>query len=45
MLDSISNRDYNLMMAILIFFSILTLVGNIIADVLYAVVDPRIKVE
>ena len=45
MMDSVTNRDYNLMMAILIFFAILTLIGNLIADMLYVVVDPRIKPE
>lgn len=45
MLDAITNRDYNLMMATLILIALLTLIGNLLADVCYAVVDPRVKVE
>ena len=45
MMDSITMRDYNLMMALNMFFALLTLLGNLFADVGYALVDPRIKVE
>lgn len=45
MVDAINQRDYNLMMALMMFFSILTLIGNLLADVGYALVDPRVKVE
>ena len=40
---SILNRDYPVTMGILVFFSILMLFGNIISDILYAVIDPRIR--
>ncbi|KNF07680.1 oligopeptide transport system, permease protein OppB [Gottschalkia purinilytica] len=45
LMDSISNRDYNLMMALNMFFAMLTLLGNLLSDIGYAFVDPRIKVE
>ncbi|SCX90055.1 ABC transporter permease [Alkaliphilus peptidifermentans] len=45
MLNAINFRDYNLMMATLLLFAVLTLLGNLLADIGYAVVDPRIKVE
>lgn len=45
MLDSVFNRDYNLMMATLVFFALLTLIGNLFADICYALVDPRINVD
>lgn len=44
-LDSVSNRDYPTMMAITLMLSFLVLVGNLIADILYGVVDPRIRLS
>ena len=43
--DAISARDYPLVMAGSFFFAIMVVVGNLIADVLYAAVDPRIRYE
>jgi peptide/nickel transport system permease protein len=40
--ESISRRDYDTVMGLTLIFSILTLLGQLVADVLYAVVDPRI---
>lgn len=45
MMDAISARDYNMIMALNMFFAMLTLLGNLLADIGYALVDPRIKVE
>lgn len=44
-LDSVGNRDYPTMMAIAMMLSFLVLVGNLIADILYGVVDPRIRLS
>ena len=41
--DSINVRDYKLLMALTLLFSVLTLAGQLLADVLYAVVDPRVR--
>jgi len=45
MMESITARDYNMMMALNMFFALLTLLGNLLADIGYALVDPRIKVD
>jgi peptide/nickel transport system permease protein len=42
---SMVNGDIPFTMFYLAFISILTLLGNLIADVLYAVVDPRVRVN
>ena len=36
-------RDYPLVMAELVIGAVLTLLGNLLADVSYALVDPRIR--
>jgi peptide/nickel transport system permease protein len=38
-------RDYPTVMGILLIGAILTLVGNLIADVSYAIADPRIRIS
>ncbi len=40
--DSVLNRDYTTVMGILTIGAFLTLIGNLVADVLYTLVDPRI---
>lgn len=42
---SIMNRDYTMIMGLTIFYSMLLVGSILIVDVLYAVVDPRIKLE
>lgn len=44
-LDSVTSRDYSTLMALTMLLSFLTLAGNLIADLLYGVVDPRIRLE
>ncbi|MDY6855912.1 MAG: ABC transporter permease [Thermodesulfobacteriota bacterium] len=41
---SVMARDYPVVMGILVIGAVLTLLGNLIADVSYALIDPRIKV-
>ncbi|HAY35285.1 MAG TPA: ABC transporter permease subunit [Ignavibacteria bacterium] len=41
--DSIIQRDYPVVMGILVISTLLLLVGNILSDILYAIVDPRIR--
>ena len=43
--DAIFQRDYPVVMAGTFVFAIMVVAGNLIADVLYAVVDPRIRYE
>jgi len=42
-LDSLTDKDYNVAMAALAFLALLTAVFNLLADLMYAVVDPRIR--
>ncbi|MGB0638585.1 MAG: ABC transporter permease [Myxococcota bacterium] len=43
--ESINVRDYNAVMAVLLISSALTLIGMLISDLSYALVDPRITFE
>ncbi|QDU31828.1 Dipeptide transport system permease protein DppB [Anatilimnocola aggregata] len=40
--ESISRRDYPLIMGLVLMFTLLTLAGQLIADIAYAFLDPRI---
>lgn len=42
---AIMTRDYPVVMALLVIASVLTIIGNLIADISYAFVDPRIRVK
>lgn len=43
LLNSISTRDYPMVQAITLFLAILVVFVNLLTDILYAVVDPRVK--
>ena len=45
MVDAIFQRDYPLVMATSFIFAVIVIAGNLIADVLYAVADPRIRYD
>ncbi len=42
---SVMSRDYPVVMGILLIGAVLTLLGNLLADVSYALADPRIRVS
>lgn len=42
---AVAVRDYPLLMGFCMFVAVLTLLGNLISDILYAVVDPRVKLK
>jgi peptide/nickel transport system permease protein len=44
-LDSLGYRDYPVVMGILMFSAVLVLLGNLLADILCAVADPRIRLD
>ncbi|MBM7551909.1 oligopeptide ABC transporter permease [Thalassobacillus pellis] len=44
-LDSINSRDFPVIMTLTMMFSFLVLFGNMVADLLYGIVDPRIRVD
>jgi oligopeptide transport system permease protein len=41
--NSAFNRDYSVMMGITILVGVLTIVFNLVVDVLYAWIDPKIR--
>jgi peptide/nickel transport system permease protein len=43
LLDSLVSRDYPVVMASVVIGSVLTIIGYLISDILYAVFDPRIR--
>lgn len=45
LLTSISNRDYPVVMAIIVCIGMLVLVVNMLVDMIYGLIDPRITVE
>lgn len=42
---TITNRDYTVIMGVTIFYSAFLMLSNLIVDILYVVIDPRIKLE
>lgn len=42
-LQAITQRDYNVVMAFTIYAAIATIIGYLISDILYAIIDPRIR--
>jgi peptide/nickel transport system permease protein len=43
--EAVLQRDYPIVMGLVVFTGILTIVGNLLADIAYAAVDPRIKLD
>jgi peptide/nickel transport system permease protein len=41
--NALMNRDYPLIMGAFIFFTVVTLLGVLIADLTYGIIDPRVK--
>jgi peptide/nickel transport system permease protein len=41
--DSILSRDYNMLIGVFLIISIITILANLIADISYAYLDPRIR--
>lgn len=41
--NSITNRDYTLVMGLTLFFGVIVIVMNLISDIVAAIIDPRIK--
>ena len=40
---SIVDRDYNVVLGLIVLTSVLTVLGRLVSDLLYVVVDPRIR--
>ena len=43
-LDSLNTQDWNVAMAIQMFYVILALLSNLIMDISYGLVDPRVRI-
>ena len=43
--NSILNRDYTLIMGITVFFSVILVICILVVDILYVLIDPRIKYQ
>lgn len=43
--NSTVNRDYNVVLGVILLSSLMTLVGRLFADILYMAVDPRIRLQ
>lgn len=43
--DSISARDYNIIMGVTLFLGIFVVICNLIVDVAYGIIDPRVKLD
>lgn len=43
--DSITNRDYTMIMGVTIFLAIIMVLMNLVSDLLYKAVDPRIQLD
>ncbi|MGU3575985.1 ABC transporter permease [Brucellaceae bacterium C25G] len=41
--EAVQGRDYPLLMGIVLFLGLITLLTNLLADVLYALIDPRVR--
>jgi peptide/nickel transport system permease protein len=44
-INAVSNRDYPVIMAINLILAVTILIGNLLADIFYAIVDPRIRYD
>lgn len=43
--DSIGNRDYTLILGVTVFYGAFLIICNLIVDIIYAAIDPRIRLE
>lgn len=44
-MNAVGNRDYQVLMGIVMITAVLIILGNFLADILYAVLDPRVKYD
>ncbi|WP_163970926.1 ABC transporter permease [Oceanobacillus halotolerans] len=44
-ISSVTNRDFPVVMAIALILGVLILIGNLLADIFYSIVDPRIRYD
>ncbi len=44
-ITAVTNRDYPLIMGVTLVYAVLIILANLIVDVLYAIMDPRVRLE
>ena len=44
-LDAAFQRDYSMFLAVNLIFGAMVVVGNLVSDILYAMVDPRVRLS
>lgn len=44
-IDSLNAKDFNVVLAVQLFYVIIALVGNLLVDLSYGIVDPRVRVN
>jgi oligopeptide transport system permease protein len=44
-LDSVSGRDYNLLLGVTILYAVFLMIGNMFTDIMYTWLDPRIRFD
>jgi peptide/nickel transport system permease protein len=45
LVQSVLNRDYPVVQALVVIFGVAVIVINLLADLTYAIVDPRVRLE
>ena len=43
--QSVTNRDYSMLLGVTVFYCTMLIIFNLLVDILYVVIDPRIKLE
>jgi ABC-type dipeptide/oligopeptide/nickel transport system permease component len=43
--SSVSNRDYSVVMGLAVLLSVVIILANLLVDILYGILDPRIRYE
>ena len=44
-IDAVNTNDVNVVAAVIVFNAVLVLIAGLIADVLYAALDPRVRIR
>ena len=45
LIDSLMNRDFSIVLTMQMFYVLLSLAGNVLMDIAYTIVDPRVRLE
>ena len=45
LIDGLMNRDFSIVLTMQMFYVLLSLAGNVIMDIAYTLVDPRVRLE